>query len=129
MTPVELHLEDLLGGDQPGGEPGGEPGSQVVEGDWIGEIKALVADIQASMDTFKSIIETIKGLQGQGQGQGQGSNIYKPPLSIGQQIAIVLNNARTMYGDVTFIQLLQLLGSQYGGLKLSQIIEFLKAQQ
>jgi len=125
--PVELRYKDL----QPDNGP---QSAAVVGGDesWAGgSIEGILAtvrdfnlEVQASMDKFLEILRTAAALRGQaGAAPGGAQRVYQPQPDPRQQILIALNAIKAQTGDVTIAELLEILVSRYGDLKLSDLIK------
>jgi len=119
---IELTYDDLAGGAE--AAAGVEAGVET-PGDLVSTVKEVSATIQDTINSAKELIQMLQGFQGN-SGAKQPGQPYNPQPTAQQQMRIVLNRLYAVYGDMTAVELLQTLTQQYGGLRLSEILKFLK---
>ena len=132
---VELKPEDLLRGSAgPSSVEGGD-----VEGgdlsDWVTTIREFNLEIQGSMDKFMEMLRLVAALRGGGlpgampgvtPGMASSTAGHPSPRATGQDpkalILSALEEIKAGAGDVTLLELVNVLVQQYGQLHLSDVI-------
>ena len=145
---VELRQEDLLGAmrtsDPPAAAAAAESADEGSVSDLLGTVRQFNLEVQQTMSQFKELLSlaaqvrggTFPGmgfLGGAGGGAGPGSPPSMPPPPPGAaaadpkaQVLAGLEQIKAEVGDVTLLELVNVLARQYGGLRLSDIIARIK---
>ena len=137
---VELNYDDLLRASRPP-----EPGPGAVEDDDGGNVSDLLAtvrqfnqEVQQTMTQFRELLSlaaTVRGgafpgMRGVGAGMGGQAAAPQPTAQPGAdpkaQVLAGLEAIKAQCGDVTLVELVNILATQYGGLHLSDIISRIK---
>lgn len=130
-TPIELNYEDLagLGGPAVAGKELETPGGPPETGqDMLATIDGVIERVNEVITNFKDMLAMIKGAGFSGPPAQSQTQLYKPQLSLAQQLHASVNVLYSAYGDITMTQLLQALYQQYGNSKLSELLKALEAQ-
>lgn len=146
---VELRQEDLLRADRPAAP---EPGADEAEddgnvSDLLGTVRQFNLEVQQTMTQFRELLSlaaqvrggTFPGMRSFGGFGGFGAAAPAPPppppaASGGgpagpdpkAQLLAGLEQIKAEVGDVTLLELVNVLAKQYGGLRLSDIISRIK---
>lgn len=145
---VELRQEDLLGSvrspDAPTAEASVESAEEGSVSDLLGTVRQFNLEVQQTMVQFKELLSLAAQVRGgtfpgmgflgaAGGGAGAGSPPSMPPPSPGAaaadpkaQVLAGLEQIKAEVGDVTLVELVNVLARQYGGLRLSDIIARIK---
>jgi hypothetical protein len=130
-NPIELNYEDLLGGAAESTAGAIEtPGTAIVESesgqDIVATIRNLLERVNATITNAKEMIAMAKGINLNQQGPLQPGQPYQPQPTLGQQLHRIVNVLYGVYGDITVVELAQVLTQQYGNTKLSAVLKALE---
>ena len=144
---VELRQEDLLGAmhssDPPAADAAAESADEGSVSDLLGTVRQFNLEVQQTMSQFKELLSLAAQIRGgtfpgmgflgaAGGGAGAGSPPSMPPPSGAAaadpkaQVLAGLEQIKAEVGDVTLLELVNVLARQYGGLRLSDIIARIK---
>ena len=145
VGPVEFTQEDLLRAARPADpDPGASPGDDGDMGDLLSSIRQFNLEVQQTMKQLQDLLSLASSLRGgslpfMGGGSMGGSPHAQPAAAPATpppsppggadpkaQVLAGLEQIRSEVGDVTLLELVNILAKQYGGLRLSDIISRIK---
>ena len=136
---VELNYEDLLRASRPADpEPGQTEDEDGNVSDLLSTVRQFNLEVQQTMTQFRELLSlatavrggAFPGMRGVGASMGEPAATPPPASPPGAdpkaQVLAGLEAIKAQCGDVTLMELVNILATQYGGLHLSDIISRIK---